>query len=280
VDGIVTPEAVLLEFPAAGLGSRSLAFLVDGVIRVALVSLLSAATAAGGLVLDATAGVVLAIAGTFAALFVYPAAFEALWDGRTPGKAVLGLRVVTVEGAPVRLRHAAIRSALGIVDFLLGVGTVAVLCALATRQSQRLGDLAAGTIVVRERQVRRDTRPVAFAPPPGWEAYAASLDVSRLRPDAAVLVRAFLLRVHELDPAARRARATSLAELVAGALGAPFPAGTDPETFLVAVSAAHQARHGGPGRAGPAGPLVPPPSARAVPPPVVEPDEPAATWGR
>jgi uncharacterized RDD family membrane protein YckC len=280
-EGIVTPEGVVLEFPAAGLGSRSLAFLVDGAIRLILISLLSVATAAGGIALDATAAVVIAIAGTFAALFVYPAAFEALWDGRTPGKAVLGLRVVTVEGAPVRFRHAAIRSALGIVDFLLGAGALAVLCALATRQSQRLGDLAAGTIVVRERQVRRDTRPVAFAPPPGWERYAASLDVTRLRPDAAVLVRAFLLRVHELEPAARRERAADLAGRVAGALGVPFPAGTDPELFLIAVSAAHQARHGGPARpAGAPATTVPPPAKGVIPPPVVEPDEPAPTWGR
>lgn len=277
-EGIITPEAVLLEFPAAGLGSRSLAFLVDGAIRVVLLSLLSLATAAGGLLLDETTAVVLAIAGTFAALFAYPALFEGLWDGRTPGKAALGLRVVTVEGAPVRFRHAAIRSALGIVDFVLGAGTLAVLCALATRRSQRLGDLAAGTIVVRERQVRGDTQPVAFAPPLGWEAYASSLEVSRLRPDAAVLVRSFLLRVHELDPAARRERAASLAEQVAHAIGTPFPAGTDPEAFLVAVTGAHQSRHGGP-LATPSPATAPPPTRSAVPEPVVEPDEPAPTWG-
>lgn len=277
-EGIVTPEAVLLEFPAAGLGSRSLAFLVDLALRGLVLWLLFLGTMAGGLVLDETAAVVLAIAGTFAALFVYPALFETVWRGRTPGKAAFGLRVLTIEGAPVRFRHAAIRSALGIVDFLLGAGTVAVLCALATRQSQRLGDLAAGTIVVRERRVRRDARPVSFAPPPGWAPYAASLDIGRLRPDAAVLVRAFLLRVDELDRTARAPRAAELAERVAAALGVPVPPGTDPEAFLVAVTAAHQARHGGP-VATPAPAMVPPPTRRTIPDPVVEPDEPAPTWG-
>jgi len=278
-EGIVTPEAVLLEFAAAGLGSRSLAFVVDLAVRAALLWLLLLATAAGGVVLDETLAVVLGIAGAFAALFVYPAVLEALWDGRTPGKAALGLRVVTVEGAPVRFRHAAIRSALGIVDFVLGAGAVAVLCALATRQSQRLGDLAAGTIVIRERLARHDDRPVAFAPPPGWEPYAAALDVGALRTDVAVLVRAFLLRVADLDPAARRARAEELAGLVTGSLGIPFPTGTDPEAFLVAVTAAHQARGGAPLPGVPGGTAVPPPSRREVPPPVVEPDEPAPTWG-
>jgi uncharacterized RDD family membrane protein YckC len=278
-EGIVTPEAVLLEFPAAGLGSRSLAFLVDLAIRGLALWLLLLGTMASGYAFDETTAVVVAIAGTFAALFAYPALFETAWRGRTPGKAAFGLRVLTVEGAPVRFRHAAIRSALGIVDFLLGAGTVAITCALATRQSQRLGDLAAGTIVVRERRARRDARPVAFAPPPGWAPYAASLDVDRLRPDAAVLVRAFLLRVHELDRTARAERAAELAERVAAALGVPVPAGTDPEAFLVAVTAAHQARHGGPATGVPAPAMVPPPSRRTVPEPVVEPDEPTPTWG-
>jgi uncharacterized RDD family membrane protein YckC len=242
-EGIVTPEAVLLEFAVAGLGSRSLAFLIDLGVRAALLWLVFLGTAAGGIAFDETVLVVVSIAAVFSALLVYPALTETIWNGRTPGKMAMGLRVVTVEGAPIRFRHAAIRSALGLVDFLLGAGTLAIVCALATRQSQRLGDLAAGTIVIRERQVRSDSQPVAFSPPPGWERYAASLDVSRLGGEAYVLVRSFLLRVHELDPTARRTRAASLAGRVAAAIDVPLHPGTDPEGFLVAVAAAHQARH-------------------------------------
>jgi uncharacterized RDD family membrane protein YckC len=284
-EGIVTPEAVLLEFAVAGLGSRSLAFLVDLGIRAALLWLVFLGAAAGGVLLDETVVVVITIAAVFAALLVYPAATETAWNGRTPGKMVMGLRVVTVEGAPIRFRHAAIRSALGIVDFLLGAGTLAIISALATRQSQRLGDLAAGTIVIRERQVRTDSQPVAFRPPPGWEAYTAALDVTALQRDAYVLVRAFLLRVHELDPAARRERAAKLATRVATAVDVALPPGTDPEAFLVAIAAAHQARHapngGGPPATPPtAPPTTPaPPPIRHVPPPVVDDDQPADTWG-
>jgi uncharacterized RDD family membrane protein YckC len=279
-EGIVTPEAVLLEFSVAGLGSRSLAFLVDLGIRAALVWLVFLGTAAGGVVLDETVLVVVSIAAVFSALLVYPALTETVWNGRTPGKMAMGLRVVTVEGAPVRFRHAAIRSALGLVDFLLGAGTLAVLSALVTRQSQRLGDLAAGTIVIRERQARTESRPVAFSPPPGWEAYTAGLDVSRLRGEAYVLIRSFLLRVHELEQGARRERAGSLAARVAATIGAPLPAGTDPEAFLVAVAAAHQARHADRGPAPGAVASVPPPVKRPVPPPVVEDDQPPDRWGR
>ena len=118
------------------------------------------------------------VASVFAALLVYPVVCETIWNGKTVGKMLVGLRVVTVEGAPVRFRHAAIRSALGIVDFLIGAGSVAIVTALATRQSQRLGDLAAGTIVIRERQAGAYAQPILFEPPVGWGPYVAGLDIS------------------------------------------------------------------------------------------------------
>lgn len=299
-EGIVTPEAVLLEFADAGLGSRSLAFVIDLAVRGLIVWLVFLGLAAGGLVLDETLLVVVSIATLFAVLLVYPAAFETAWNGRTPGKLVMGLRVVTVEGAPVRFRHAAIRSALGIVDFLASAGSLAIVSALATRRSQRLGDLAAGTVVIRERQATGASRPVEFVPPPGWERYTTALDVSALRDDAYVLIRSFLLRVHDLTPEARRARSADLAAAVAGLIDAPLPEGTDPEAFLVAVAAAYQARHGVPGASGVRGMAgrsdapgtagepgghtgaagVPPPPRRGnVPPPVVVDDQPPDTWG-
>lgn len=296
-EGIVTPEAVLLEFADAGLGSRSLAFVVDLVVRGAIAWVVFLILATTGFVLDETVVVVVSIVTVFAVLLVYPAACETVWNGRTPGKMVFGLRAVTVEGSPVRFRHAAIRSALGLVDFLLGAGTIAILAALATRRSQRLGDLAAGTVVIRERQASTGSRPVEFRPPPGWERYAATLDVSALRDDGYVLIRSFLLRVHDLAPDARRARATSLATSVARILDAPFPVGTDAEAFLVAVATAHQARHGtppappttpatpatpaSPPEVAPAGspPAPPPPARKVVPPPVVDEDQPPETWG-
>lgn len=241
--GIVTPEAVLLEFSEAGLGSRSLAFLIDLAVRGALLYAALFGLGAAGLVLDETIIVVTLAATGFALVLVYPVVCETVWNGRTPGKMALGLRVVTVEGAPVRFRHAAIRSGLGLVDFLLGAGAVAILSALATRQSQRLGDLAAGTIVVRERQAVAASEPVAFSPPPGWEPFAASLDVTAFGDDAYVLVRSFLLRVRDLRPEARRALATTLAAQVSSAIGTRLPPGTDPEGFLVTVAALHQRRH-------------------------------------
>lgn len=266
---------MVLEFAEAGLGSRSLGFLVDLGVRGALLYSVVFALGAAGLVLDDTVVVVLLAAAGFGVVLGYPVVCETLWNGRTPGKMLLGLRVVTIEGAPVRFRHAAIRAALGIVDFVVGAGCVAIIAALATRQSQRLGDIAAGTIVVRDRQADRTSQPLIFRPLPGWEAYASALEVSRLTDDDYGLVRSFLLRVTQFRPDARAARAGELAAAIAGVIGANLPPGTDAEGFLVAVAAAYQQRHGSsvaPPAPGP--PVVPTTTAGGW----VD-EEPPPTWG-
>src|SRR3954447_14256365 len=146
---LVTPEAVVLEFETAGIGSRSLAFCIDLAIQAALLTGAVVALAAVGDSVSGTASMVVALLLFTGVLLGYPIVFETLWRGRTPGKAVFGLRVVTREGAPVRLRHASVRGFLGLVDFWLTTGAAAVLCVLFTRDNQRLGDLAAGTLVLR-----------------------------------------------------------------------------------------------------------------------------------
>jgi uncharacterized RDD family membrane protein YckC len=137
---------------------------------VSLFGLLMGVTALLGAT-DADLGIGIALALffllTFAVLWGYPTAMETLWRGRSLGKAALGLRVVTIEGAPVRFRHAAIRATLGVVDFLLTAGGAAVISVLLTPRSQRLGDLVAGTVVLRERTGLRPPVAVEFPVPGG-----------------------------------------------------------------------------------------------------------------
>ena len=169
--------------------------------------------------LGETPAVILSLVGLFLIFFGYPIGCETLWDGRTVGKAALGLRVRTKEGAPVRFRHAAIRGALSLVDFWLTLGLAATLSVLLTRDSQRLGDLAAGTLVLRERTAASGTSAAfAFYPPPGWEPYAASLDVAAMTDEQYGLVRGYLLRATEMTPAARQHLALRLANPLAGVL--------------------------------------------------------------
>ena len=243
---MVTPEAVALEFRTANLGSRILAYLLDMVI-VALGILAGLLTVA--LIGQASDVVVPDWVALTLVLVLLPSwwlgyfiAFETLWRGRTLGKAALGLRVVTREGAPVRFRHAAIRGLLGLVDILILSGFFAVVFILFTRDNQRLGDMVAGTLVLRERSALAAPAPVSFAPPPGLEHYTATLDPSGVGTDEYQAVRTFLLRAPGLPPGPRSALALQLASPLAARLRPPPPAGVSPEQYLHCVAAAYQHR--------------------------------------
>ena len=163
--GIVTPEAVVLEFDTAGIASRALARAIDGAIQGALLFALILLTlgALGG---EGWIALLFVIVGVAFVVFGYPIVCEVAMQGRSPGKAALGLRVVTIEGAPIAPRHAFIRSTIGLVDFLLVPGGfIAVLVALFSTRSQRLGDVFAGTIVLRERTASAPAAAVWFNPP-------------------------------------------------------------------------------------------------------------------
>jgi len=271
---MVTPEAVALEFQTANVGSRILAYLIDiAVVTAGIFAGLFAVTLLG----QATTVVVPDWVALTIVLVLLPSwwlgyfiGFETLWRGRTLGKAALGLRVVTTEGAPVRFRHAAIRALLGLVDFAIAGGFFAVVFILLTRDNQRLGDLVAGTLVLRERSGLAAPAPVSFAAPAGLEAYTATLDTSRLTIEEYQAVRTFLLRAASLPPGPRAALALQLADPLVARLRPPPPAGITPEQFLRCVGAAHQQRQ----RQAMPGPWAPPP---AQGPPAVPAPAPADT---
>jgi uncharacterized RDD family membrane protein YckC len=245
--GIVTPDAVVLEFEIASVASRSLAQGLDVLVRFGLLWVLSFVAVAFGTTGSSTPTIIIVVVGLFLIVFGYPAILEARWNGQTVGKRVFGLRVVTVEGAPVRFRHASIRSLLQIVDFFLPpLGVSATFVALLNRQSQRLGDVFAGTIVLRERTGAAFPIPVSFPPMYGFELYAQSLDVGGITPEQYAVIRSFLLRVSALTPGARAHLGTRLANAVALSMHHTPPTQVTPETFLVSVAAAYQLRQGGP----------------------------------
>jgi uncharacterized RDD family membrane protein YckC len=243
--GIVTPEAVFLEFETAGIPSRALARVVDLLVSLVAASFVLGFASIG--ISTESAAIVLILIVTFLAVFGYPAAAETVSKGRTVGKAALGLRVVTVEGAPVRFRHAAIRSALQLVDFVLvPVGVIATLSALPSPLDQRLGDRIAGTMVIRDRSGAREAAPVAFPPLPGFESYVAALDVTGLTAGQYEVLRSYLTRVDSLTTSARAALAEQLSAAVEAATRQRRAPSVHPEHHLASVAAAYQRRHGGP----------------------------------
>ena len=242
VAGIVTPEAVPLRFDTASLGSRVVAELLDlaAMGAVAFGILFAAASLSG--VLGDTVVVIVGLVLVLGLFVGYPVAMEALWDGRTLGKAAMGVRVVTREGAPVRFRHAAIRAMLGLVEIFALFGIPATISMLVTRRDQRLGDLVAGTLVLRQRPGRRPSAPVTFGVPWNWESWVATLDVSRLSAEQYGVVRAFLIRSTELSADARWQVAGELSAMVAQRMGVPVPYTVHPEMFLTGVATAYQRR--------------------------------------
>jgi len=240
--GIVTPEAVLLDLPAAGIATRMAGEAIDlfcqFVLFIAGIALASVVLPAVG---STFAEVVLVVWG-FVVLIGLPILSEGLWNGRTPGKAVMRLRVVTLDGGPSLWRHSFIRGICQVVDIYMMLG---ILPALATRRSQRFGDLLAGTFVLVEPRAPIGSVPIAFYPPPGWEHYVSTVDVGRIRPDQYRLIRQFLLRVSELDPGARWHLAVRLSDAVWSRVSpSPGPA-VPPELFLICVASAYQYRNGG-----------------------------------
>lgn len=245
VPEIVTPEAVALDVERAGVASRVLAITIDflAVVAVWIVLAIILATIFGSL--DGVSGAVAAILGSVGLWLAWFTVFETLMQ-RTPGKAALGLRVVGLDGTPVRFQQAFLRALLGLVDFLLiPIGFVAVVTMLLSPRDQRLGDIGAGTLVVRERHAGAFVAPARFPPPPGYEGYVASLDIGAMTVAQYGLVRTFLLRAHKLNPVARVQLAVRLANPLSTVLQHTPPNYLHPEAFLLCVASAWQQAHGG-----------------------------------
>jgi uncharacterized RDD family membrane protein YckC len=243
--GVVTPEAVVLDFNSASVGSRVVAILLDLLV---MLTLLTAVTLIGALVVNALGApdwlaIALLFIATFLAVFGYPCILESLWRGRTVGKAAVGLRVVTTEGAPIRFRHAALRAMLGLVDFWIPPGgATAIVTVLCSSRNQRLGDVVAGTIVLDERIPAGVTDALWFTLPPSLDAFAQTLDTSRLGVDDQRLARSYLVRSATLSTAAQAHLSRQLAARMTAKVGVLPPPGVSDEWFLACVVAAYQRR--------------------------------------
>jgi uncharacterized RDD family membrane protein YckC len=209
---IATPEGVELEVPLAGIGSRLAARILDHLIQAAIIvgSLL---VLGSSVETDGAADALVAIVATligFAILWVYDVAFEAFGGGRTPGKRAVGIRVVGSNGEPVALPAAAVRNLLRLVDEYLTLWIAALVSIVRSKRNQRLGDVAAGAMVVRDRSDEaRSALTHGVAHPEDLEG-AASWDTTAITESELAAARRFLERRHEVDARARLQLATEL----------------------------------------------------------------------
>jgi uncharacterized RDD family membrane protein YckC len=224
---IETPEHIVFRYRVAGPSRRFLAFVLDlgvcygSLVIIAVIVLLvavggAAVTGAAEGVMGLSAGLLLLL--LFAAQWLYFAVLEA-WFGRTPGKAALGLRVVTTTGRPVGFRAAALRNVLRAadalpLDYLAGLLSIAGLASMAaTQRFQRLGDLVAGTMVIVPERAGA-AAPIMLWPPPEPRELADLPDSVHLDADERLALEMFLRRRARLGAA----REFELAAMVAPTL--------------------------------------------------------------
>jgi uncharacterized RDD family membrane protein YckC len=232
---IETPEQIPLEFPLAGIGSRFLAAALDYLIQsVAALGLLVAGmiVLAGGPRFSSRVHIwlgAMAVLVFFLLQFGYFAGFEAWWNGQTPGKRRLHLRVIKDSGRPIAVYESVARNLLRIVDSLPGLYGVGIVAMLLSSQNKRLGDYVAGTVVVHE-------QPLADQAKVSWTFSASGApsgyDIAQLSPEEFQLMETFLLRREQLAPEVRAAMARRVALRIGAKLQIPTEERRNPEALL------------------------------------------------
>lgn len=234
---VATGESVVFSYELAGLGSRFLAVVLDLVLQVAVAAaalgayawLASAhpgalpATAAKLAALDKlTRATLIALitAALFLIFFGYFIAFEWRDAGRTPGKRALGIRVVRDGGFPIDVTASVVRNVVRILEFALGFYAVSAVSTLLSPLNRRLGDMAAGTLVVREHRFERLT--AASLADAERERDRDDLVVAELSLAQRNLIRSYCDRRASLRSRARMEVAASIAASVRPKLGASF----------------------------------------------------------
>ncbi len=248
---IDTPERVDLDYDVASLGSRLLAALVDTLL-LSVLSILFFVLGTVGLVgvggilsaflrteVDsATLGIAFLAITLFLSFLVfwgYYLFFELIWHGQSPGKRWIGLRVIREGGYPIGFSESAIRNLVRLVDFLPVYYGVGALTMFIDRRSRRLGDIAAGTLVVKERrEIRLDSLGLSRSPgaptePP--DAVDAFPNAGLLTAADQSLLREYLLRRSSLTPDAASNLAAQLASAFAARMDHDL-SGEPPESFL------------------------------------------------
>jgi uncharacterized RDD family membrane protein YckC len=253
---IDTPELVSIEMPLAGVGSRFIAILVDYLILIP-----------GSLLLDKLFSIIADAVGafsttsaqwafglytllTFIIQWGYFTLFEAFWNGRTPGKRVARIRVIQRSGRAIGLFESLARNLVRVVDQFPFIYAVGVITMFVTKQHQRLGDLAAGTLVVRDREIEAPLwgdsgsrtftaqafAPSAPAPEPHSLVTLPATGIAKLAPADLEVLEGFFARRLDMSMETREAIARRIASAIQAKSGLQIPEGASVETFLEATA--------------------------------------------
>lgn len=237
---MITGEAVLIDTPSAPLPTRMVASLIDWAAYIlALVALIFLVTLSSHGSSTATISTLMLLS-VVVCFLAAPVTIETLTRGRSLGKLIMKLRVVRDDGGPIVFRHAFVRGLVGVIELPLLSAVPAVLASVSNSRGKRLGDLAAGTYVVREQTGLKLTPPPPA--PPYLRTWAVTADLAQMPDGLALAIRQFLIRRSTLTPAARQALTDNLMQQLMPLASPPPPAGTHPEDVLSAVLTARSDR--------------------------------------
>lgn len=210
---IDTPENVVFGYEVVGIGSRFLAALIDttiiGLLLVATNAILILVFVGGFNDLSSASSFVLAVLSllSFAFFWGYYIFFEMTWNGSSPGKRQVGIRVIRADGTPITLAESVIRNLVRLIDFLPGAYGLGLVTMFIDSKARRLGDLAANTMVVREQtavsleslsQATTPSNPVVSRAPGTAEQVANKWPVEKLTDADIQLAEALLQRYNDL----------------------------------------------------------------------------------
>ena len=240
-DEIVTGEAVALDLRPAGFVLRAAGAAIDLIvyfgfyILLVLFGIAYVATA-----LDLSEGLIAALAITMLvlAIVVAPLVVEVLSHGKSLGKLAVGARIVRDDGGAIGFRHAFIRALTGVLEIFMTFGGIAIVVALFSSRSKRLGDLLAGTYSQYER-VSKTERPV-YGVPVQLQEWALTADVARMPDRLSRRIASFLAQAGKLTPQTRLRVGNELAA-EAAAFVSPLPP-VEAELFLAAIAAVRRDR--------------------------------------
>ena len=216
---IDTPEQVAIDFELAGIGSRFMAVLVDHLVQGVIISVLALVGAAFALTLSPTWSLALLVLLIFVVEWGYFTAFEACLNGQTPGKKLIKIRVIKNNGRAITVFEAMTRNFIRIIDYLPVAYLTGMISMFIDAKNRRLGDLAAGTLVVHEGGQESADLKLSIAQPAASEPSGLVFDIRKLDVSDLEIIETFLSRRYDLEDYARHVTAERLADMMRGKLG-------------------------------------------------------------
>ncbi|WP_435298349.1 RDD family protein [Timonella sp. A28] len=230
-DHYVIGEGVILDARAVSFMTRGFAFAIDAAVAIILLiafTLFPASTSTFD-----SFGPAAVIATIVTIWVLIPTAVETLSRGRSLGKLAMGVQVVRDDGGPISVRHAFIRSLVGVGELWMTVGAVALITSLLNNRGKRLGDIMAGTYVVRVRTKKHKEAPFLVAP--ALQQWSMQADIGKAPDGLALSARQFLSRRSSLHPASRAQKAQEFSAELERFVAPLPPFAAHPEDFITAV---------------------------------------------